>query len=139
MYRRTQKDKETRRQWLRVLDLHVLLALASKARELEIFCNARTLLGCMIRARLAALRDNNRTPNFLQRNIIELAKYGYFFRPTNNSFHTDLITDRARRDTSTPNAPRPRSPGSVTSAWTPSRTLSPNLSYSGGKPPPPPR
>ena len=52
----------------------------------------------MIRARLAALRDNNRTPNFLQRNIIELAKYGYFFRPTNNSFHTDLIDRLATLD-----------------------------------------
>ena len=65
--------------------------LASRARELEIHPNSDTHLGSMIRSRLAALRDDNTSANFLRRNIIELAKYGYFFRDVHQSFHTDLL------------------------------------------------
>ena len=75
--------------------------LASRARELEIHSNSNTHLGSMIRSRLAALRDNNTSANFLRRNIIELAKYGYFFRDVHQSFHTDLLPPKSLSDLAT--------------------------------------
>ena len=57
----------------------------------------------MIRSRLAALRDNNDTYNFLQRNIVELAKYGYDFCDLHNPFHTDLLETLMALGSSAPN------------------------------------
>ena len=76
-------------------------ALCGKARELEIHANANSHLGGMIRARLNALRaENSNSPNFLRRAIIELATYGYYFRDTTQSFHSEMMDTLLRRDPS---------------------------------------
>ena len=71
---------------------------ADLASQLEIHPNSDSHLGSMIRSRLAALRDNNRSEYFLRRNIIELAKCGYFFRDVHHTFHTELLEYLALQD-----------------------------------------
>ena len=65
--------------------------LSGKARELEIQPNSSKELGRKLRSRIAALRDDPTTKNFLKRNINELAAYGYFLRDLRNPFHTTVM------------------------------------------------